>query len=60
MQGYDAETYGERWAEVYDTWFNPQQNEAKTQRAVDVLAELAASTNHVSVYERPVGRRLTD
>jgi SAM-dependent methyltransferase len=42
MEGYGAETYGDRWADVYDTWFGPRHSEARTLAAVEVLAELAA------------------
>lgn len=41
MKGYGPTTFGERMADVYDTWFgNPM--EATTQATVDRLAELAA------------------
>lgn len=42
MQGYGAETYGDRWADVYDTWFGSRHSEAKTLETVEVLAALAA------------------
>ncbi len=38
MEGYDASTYGERFADVYDEWYGDVSDVAAT---VDVLAELA-------------------
>ena len=41
MKGYRPETFGERLADVYDTWHgNP--SESKLQATVEVLADLAA------------------
>lgn len=42
MKGYTAETFGERFAEVYDTWYGTKLAEATTQEAVELLADLAA------------------
>jgi SAM-dependent methyltransferase len=42
MEGYGAATYGDRWADVYDSWVRVQLDEAGTQALVDLLAELAA------------------
>lgn len=41
MKGYRAETFGERMAAVYDTWFGSPP-EATTLQSVEVLADLAA------------------
>ncbi len=38
MEGYDASTYGERFADVYDEWYGDVSDAAAT---VSVLAELA-------------------
>lgn len=38
MEGYDASTYGERFADVYDEWYGAVSDIAAT---VEVLAELA-------------------
>lgn len=38
MEGYDASTYGERFADVYDEWYGEVSDVAAT---VEVLAELA-------------------
>jgi cyclopropane fatty-acyl-phospholipid synthase-like methyltransferase len=42
MKGYGAATYGDRWADVYDTWVRARLDAAGTQAMVDLLAELAA------------------
>lgn len=42
MQEYTAETFGERFADVYDAWYGTKLAEETTQEAVEVLAELAA------------------
>lgn len=38
MEGYDAATYGERWADVYDDWYDDPDEVAAT---VELLARLA-------------------
>ena len=42
MKGYRPETFGERWADVYDTWTETERSEAMTLETVGVLADLAA------------------
>jgi hypothetical protein len=42
MKGYGPETFGERMAEVYDTWYGTQLAQATTLQTVEVLADLAA------------------
>ena len=42
MKGYGAETFGERFADVYDTWYGTKRAEETTQESVRVLADLAA------------------
>lgn len=42
MQGYGVETYGDRWADVYDTWVGDRFSHGETAAAVDVLGDLAA------------------
>jgi predicted TPR repeat methyltransferase len=42
MEGYGAPTYGDRWADVYDSWVRVRLDEAGTQKLIDLLAELAA------------------
>ncbi len=42
MKGYGAETFGERFADVYDTWYGTKLAEETTQESVKVLADLAA------------------
>lgn len=41
MEGYDSTTYGERIADVYDTWYEHEDWFKDTEAAVTVLAELA-------------------
>jgi len=41
MEGYDASTYGERMAEVYDTWHDHQGWYRETDATVEALVELA-------------------
>jgi len=43
MEGYDAATYGDRIAAVYDDWYDHQSWYAETGAAVDALAELAGA-----------------
>jgi SAM-dependent methyltransferase len=43
MEGYDAATYGDRIADVYDNWYDHQSWYAETNAAVDALAQLAGS-----------------
>jgi SAM-dependent methyltransferase len=43
MEGYDASTYGERMADVYDEWYDHQSWYAETEAAVATLAELAGA-----------------
>lgn len=42
MEGYRPETYGDRWADVYDAWVGTFRGGLATQPAVDCLADLAA------------------
>jgi SAM-dependent methyltransferase len=42
VEGYGPETFGERMADVYDTWYGTRRAEATTTEAVEVLADLAA------------------
>ena len=42
MEQYRAETFGERFADVYDTWYGTQLAEETTPQTVEVLADLAA------------------
>lgn len=42
MKGYGAETFGERFADVYDTWYGTKLAGETTQESVKVLADLAA------------------
>ena len=41
MEGYGRETYGERWADIYDELFGADPADAGTAEAVDLLAALA-------------------
>jgi SAM-dependent methyltransferase len=41
MEGYDASTYGERWADVYDDWYG---DDADLPTMVEFLAGLASPT----------------
>jgi SAM-dependent methyltransferase len=42
VKGYGAATFGERMADVYDTWYGTQRAAETTQHSVEVLADLAA------------------
>jgi SAM-dependent methyltransferase len=42
MEGYGPETYGDRWAGVYDTWVEERLGGDSAEAAVERLAELAA------------------
>ena len=42
MKEYGPETFGERMADVYDTWYGTRLAEATTMESVEVLADLAA------------------
>jgi SAM-dependent methyltransferase len=42
VEGYRPETYGDRWADVYDAWVGTFRGELATQPAVDCLGDLAA------------------
>ena len=42
MKGYRPETFGERFADVYDAWSDTERSEAMTLETVGVLADLAA------------------
>jgi SAM-dependent methyltransferase len=42
MKGYGPETFGERMADVYDTWYGTRLAQATTLASVEVLADLAA------------------
>lgn len=55
MDGYDAATYGDRFADVYDDWYD---DPAATRAAVGRLAEVAADASEAgapSVLELGVG-----
>jgi SAM-dependent methyltransferase len=41
VKEYTAETFGERFADIYDSWYGTQLAEATTQEAVATLADLA-------------------
>jgi methylase of polypeptide subunit release factors len=43
MEGYDASTYGERWAEIYDEWVERAGMVQGPDQIVPVLAELAGT-----------------
>ena len=43
MKGYGPETFGERMADVYDSWYGTRRAGETTQQAVEVLADLARS-----------------
>src|SRR5256886_14619766 len=43
MSGYGAETYGERWASVYDEWVARQTHISDAEIIADRLAELAGA-----------------
>lgn len=53
MEGYDSATYGERWAEVYDDWYDdPDGSEDCVRR----LAQIAGDAEHASpILELGVG-----
>ena len=40
-EGYGANTYGDRWADMYDAWVGGRISDAATQATVDGLADLA-------------------
>lgn len=42
MEGYRADTYGDRWADIYDAWVGTLHPDLPTQAAVDRLADLAS------------------
>lgn len=42
MKGYRPETFGDRFADVYDTWANTERSGEMTLETVEVLADLAA------------------
>lgn len=42
VEDYGPETYGERWAEVYDDWVMARFGEEATRVAMDALVDLAA------------------
>jgi SAM-dependent methyltransferase len=54
MHGYDASTYGERWADVYDDWYDDPDEVAST---VDCLATVAGPPERASgpVLELGIG-----
>src|SRR5436309_1523433 len=41
MAGYEASTYGDRWAEIYDEWIARFAHVANAEVVADRLAELA-------------------
>ena len=56
MEGYDAATYGERWADVYDDWYGDDRELATI---VDFLAALAGEgPQDGSIVELGVGTGL--
>ena len=42
MKGYGPETFGERMADAYDTWYGTRLAQETTLQSVEVLADLAA------------------
>jgi SAM-dependent methyltransferase len=53
VEGYDASTYGERWADVYDDWY---QDLDDTDAAVAFLADLAGDPTQAGpVVELGIG-----
>lgn len=52
MEGFDASTYGERFADVYDDWYGDLGD---TAACVEVLAELAERGSGGAVLELGVG-----
>jgi len=42
VKGYGPQTFGERFADVYDTWYGTRAAEETTEEVVEVLADLAA------------------
>jgi SAM-dependent methyltransferase len=55
MQGYGTDTYGERWADIYDSWYSLEHGEGKAQRTAAALAELAAEAGGGRVLELAIG-----
>src|SRR5919204_1405043 len=43
MSGYGPETYGERWADVYDAWVSRQTHVADSEQVAERLAEIAGA-----------------
>lgn len=43
MKGYHANTYGDRWADIYDSWAEQRFSEEMTEAAVSALHNLAGS-----------------
>ncbi|MGI8574983.1 MAG: class I SAM-dependent DNA methyltransferase [Egibacteraceae bacterium] len=52
MDEYGSETYGERWADVYDDWVGARLGPEVTGASVECLAELASGGN---VLELAIG-----
>jgi SAM-dependent methyltransferase len=52
MKGYDESTYGERWADVYDDWYD---DPAEVQDTVRFLAELAGERTNRPLVELGIG-----
>lgn len=53
MEGYDASTYGERWADVYDDWY---QDLDDTEACVSFLADLAGEPSQAgTIVELGIG-----
>lgn len=55
MEGYDAATYGERFAEVYDDWYGDDGSTEACVAAVAALAVTAAGTATPTLLELGVG-----
>ncbi|HEV2071651.1 MAG TPA: class I SAM-dependent methyltransferase, partial [Acidimicrobiales bacterium] len=43
MKGYQASTYGDRWADIYDSWAEERFPEDVTEAAVSALHNLAGN-----------------
>jgi len=52
VEGYDAATYGDRFADVYDDWYAAPE---ETERAVECIARLAEQGGSGPVLELGVG-----
>ncbi|MGI8939778.1 MAG: class I SAM-dependent methyltransferase [Iamia sp.] len=56
MEGYDAATYGDRFADVYDDWYDePEATAAAVERARVLAAEVAGGERVPELLELGVG-----